>query len=362
MKVKKTIALLRGDGIGPEVIKEAVKVLDTVATKTSIEIQYDECLVGGASIDTYGKPITLETLQTCKESDVVLLGAVGGAKWDSLPLDMRPERALLEIRKELGCFANLRPIMLPSCLKDITPVKSSRVGNGIDMVILRELNYGLYYGGRGRRILDNGDTEAYDTAIYTITAIRQIAQLGFEIARSRRKNLVSMDKSNILETSCLWREVVTDVSEAYPDVALKHQLIDSGAMLLILKPSEFDVILVNNEFGDIISDEASVLAGSIGMVPSASIGSKPPFFFEPIHGTAPDIAGKNIANPLASILTAALIFEYGFKMDRQAEMIRTAVIKILEAGYRTKDIAGPEGKYVSTSQMGDLVAEAITHQ
>jgi 3-isopropylmalate dehydrogenase len=362
MKIHKRIVLLPGDGIGPEVIEETVKVLDRVAVRADINLEYDKCLVGGASIDVYGKPITTNTLEICKNSDSVLLGAVGGAKWDCLPLDIRPERALLEIRKALGCFANLRPIKLPSCLGDTTPLKSSLVQNGIDMVILRELNYGLYYGKRGRRILANGEVEAYDTGTYTVGAIRQIAQLGFEIARSRRRNIVSMDKSNILETSRLWREIVTQVSETYPDVTVKHQLIDSGAMLLIMKPTDFDVILVNNEFGDIISDEASVLAGSIGMVPSAALGSKPPFFFEPIHGSAPDIAGKNLANPIASILTGALLFQYGFGMNREAEMIRTAVAEVLEAGYRTRDIAGSAREYISKSQMGDLIAEAVSHQ
>jgi 3-isopropylmalate dehydrogenase len=361
MRVYKTIALLPGDGVGPEVIKETVKVLNVVADRAGIRLEYDECLVGGASIDMYGEPITARTLEICKNSDSVLLGAVGGDKWDNLPLKIRPERALLEIRKALGCFANLRPITLFSCLVDTTPVKSSLVQKGIDMVILRELNYGLYYGDRGRRNLANGEVEAYDTGTYTASAIRQIAQLGFEIARSRRRNIVSMDKSNILETSRLWREVVTQVSEMYPDITLKHQLIDSGAMLLITRPADFDVILVNNEFGDIISDEASVLAGAIGMVPSAALGLKPPFFFEPIHGSAPDIAGKNLANPIASILTGALLFQYGFGMNTEAAMIRTAVAEVLEAGYRTWDIAGSAIDYVSTSRMGDLIAEAVIH-
>lgn len=359
MKIRKTIALLPGDGVGPEVMRETVKVLDRVAVSADIDLQYTECLVGGASIDVYGKPVTADALEICKGSDSVLLGAVGGAKWDGLPLDMRPERALLEIRKSLGCFADMRPITLPSFLADAAPVKRSLVRNGIDMVILRELNFGLYYGDRGRRVLADGELEAYDTGTYTVGAIRQIAELAFELARSRRRSVVSMDKANILETSRLWREVVTKVSEEYPDVTLKHQLIDSGSMLLLTRPNDFDVILVNNEFGDIISDEASVLAGSIGMVPSAALGPKPPFFFEPIHGSAPDIAGKSLANPIGSILAGALMLQYGLGMKRQADSIRAAVTRALEAGYRTQDLADSSRDYVSTSRMGDLIAEAV---
>jgi 3-isopropylmalate dehydrogenase len=266
----------------------------------------------------------------------------------------------MTIRKTFGCFANLRPIWLPPCLADRTPLKPELVSGGIDIMIIREFIFGLYYGERGRRKLANGEIEAFDTSVYTEKAVHQVAKLAFDIAARRRKKLTSMDKSNILETSRMWREIVTRMGKDYPQVELRHQLIDSGAMLLMAKPAQFDVIVVNNEFGDIISDEASVLAGSLGMIPSAALGDHPPYFFEPIHGSAPDIAGQGIANPIATILTAAMILEYSFDLPEAAAGVRRAVEKVLNDGYRTRDITAPGQKYISTTEMGDRIASIIS--
>jgi len=357
---KKTIAVLPGDGVGPEVTREALKVLDAVAARTGLQFECIQGLVGGAAIDCCGEGLPEETLRICEDSDAIFLGAVGGPRWDDLPLEQRPESALLAIRRMSGCYANLRPIRLHPSLADRVPLKNNLVSQGVDIIIVRELMHGLYYGPRGRRPAQEGGEEAFDTAVYPVAAVEQVARLGFEIASRRRKHLVSMDKSNILETSRLWREVVARVASEYRDVTVRHQLIDSGAMLLMLQPSEFDVILVNNEFGDIISDEVSVLAGSLGMIPSASMGPRAPFFYEPTHGSAPDIAGRGIANPIGAILTAAMMLRYSFALENEARMIEAAVDATLAAGHRTPDIAGPSDTAISTSEMGSLIACAAT--
>jgi len=362
MALVKTLAVLPGDGIGQEVIPEALRVLEAIGQKTSVRFEHRRGLVGGAAIDQYGRPITAEVMAMCAECDAILLGAVGGPRWDDLPLDRRPESALLALRKAFDCYANLRPIWLDPCLVHSIPLREDVVGRGVDILIVRELAHGLYYGPRGRRTSGDGRLEAFDTAVYSEEAVERVARLAFSIAQKRRKHLVSMDKSNILETSKLWREVVTRVSQAYPEVTVRHQLVDSGAMLFVLRPSDLDVVLVNNEFGDILSDEAAVLAGSLGMIPSAAIGPRHPYFYEPIHGSAPDIAGQAIANPIGAILTAAMMLRYSFSLEGEARMVEAAVRDALRAGCRTRDIAGEGEPTVSTERMGDAVVEALREQ
>ncbi|MCX7014999.1 MAG: 3-isopropylmalate dehydrogenase [Candidatus Sumerlaeota bacterium] len=359
MKSKKTIAVLPGDGIGQEVVPEALKVLDAIAAKASMRFEYRECAAGGESIRKHGTPITAETLAVCRASDAIFFGAFGWPEWDHLPLKERPEWAFIVLRKEFDCFANLRPIWLPPCLIDRTPFKREHLQAGVDFLIVRELVNGLYYGERGRRKRANGEIEAFDTTVYTERAVEQVARLSFELARKRRRSLVSMDKSSILESSRLWRETVTRVAGDYPDVALRHLLIDTGAMHVLLKPTELDVIVTNNEFGDILSDEVAVLAGSLGMIPSAALGTKPPFLFEPIHGSAPDIAGQGVANPIGAILAAAMMLEFGFGMEREARRVKAAVEAVLNAGHRTRDLARPGETTVSTRKMGDLIVEEL---
>lgn len=360
MQIKENkVAILSGDGIGPEVMPEALKVLDVIAAKSKRRFIYLECLVGGTSIDVEGTPITAKTLEVCKSADAVLLGAVGDERWDSLPLSKRPEVALLEIRRSLECFANLRPIWLPQCIAETTPIRSELVASGVDILIVRELVHGLYFGPRGRRTNEKGKVEAFDTAVYSESAVRQVAEIAFKMASNRRCRIISMDKSNILETSRLWREVTEAVSVNFPEVELNHQLIDSGSMMLLCNPSEYDVVLLNNEYGDIISDEASLLAGSLGMMPSAALGVKHPFLYEPVHGSAPDIAGKGIANPIACILSAAMMLEYSFDMRAEARAVWAAVEQTLEAGCRTRDIAESGKGSASTVEMGEAIADAV---
>ena len=353
------IALIPGDGIGPEIVAEAVKVLDTVGERFGVSFTYNKILMGGCSIDAYGEPLTDEALEVAKKSDSVLLGAVGGnvgtSHWYQLPPNLRPEAGLLKIRKELGLFANIRPAYLYDELKAACPLNPEIVGDGFDMVIMRELTGGIYFGKRYTEEVD-GVKKATDICSYDENEIRRIAIKGFEIARKRRKNVISVDKANVLDTSRLWRKVVEEVAKDYPDVTLSHMLVDNCAMQLVKDPKQFDVILTENMFGDILSDEASMVTGSIGMLSSASLSEGKLGLYEPSHGSAPDIAGKNIANPIATILSAAMMLRYSFDMDEAADVVEAAVKRVLKEGYRTVDIMSPGLKQVSTTQMGDLIA------
>ncbi|MBZ4665173.1 3-isopropylmalate dehydrogenase [Mahella sp.] len=348
------IALVPGDGIGPDIIKQAVKVLKAIERPGEIEFEFTEVLAGGTAIDKTGHPLPEKSLDVCLASDAVLLGAVGGPKWDDLPGDLRPEQALLGLRKGLGVFANLRPAVLFPQLKKASPLKEEIIGEGIDVLVVRELIGGIYFGQRGR----DGD-KAYDTECYSVPEVERIARVAFDTARKRRRKVTSVDKANILESSRLWRETVTRVAEQYPDVELNHMYVDNCAMQLIRNPHQFDVIVTSNMFGDILSDEASMLVGSLGMLPSASLGDTKQGFYEPIHGSAPDIAGQDKANPLATILSIAMMLRYSFDLTRQADMIEHAVAQVLEDGYRTADIMENNMKLVGTDKMGDLVVEYL---
>jgi len=356
------IVLIPGDGIGPEIVAEAKKVLKHTAEKHGHDFSFTEIDMGGCSIDKYGVPLTDEALTRAKASDAVLLGAVGGkvgsCKWYDGAPNLRPEAGLLKIRKELGLFANLRPAYLYPELSDACPLKGDHLKNGFDMVIVRELTGGLYFGERYTKEV-NGVTTAVDTLIYTETEIRRIAKKAFEIAMKRRKSVTSVDKANVLDSSRLWRKVVTEVSKDYPEVALSHMLVDNCAMQLVADPGQFDVILTENTFGDILSDEASMITGSIGMLSSASLNETKLGLYEPSHGSAPDIAGQNIANPLATILSAAMLLRYSLDLDREADEIENAVKMILDEGIRTPDIFTEGCRKVSTSEMGDEIVRRI---
>jgi 3-isopropylmalate dehydrogenase len=348
------IALIPGDGIGKEVIDEAVKVLEAISKKYGHKFKMTELDAGGCAIDKYGKPLPEETLRICKKSDSVLLGAVGGYKWDTLPGNERPEQALLGLRKGLGLFANLRPAVLHNALREASPLKGDVIGENLDIMVVRELTGGIYFGDRGR----NGDT-AYDTEAYSKYEVERIAKVAFEIARKRNKKLVSVDKANILESSRLWREVVEEVAKDYPDVNLSHMYVDNAAMQLVRNPRQFDVIVTSNMFGDILSDEASMITGSIGMLPSASLADGKMGMYEPVHGSAPDIAGQNKANPLATIVSVAMMLRYSFDLEEEARAIETAVSNVLDKGYRTGDIMSEGMVQVGTKGMGDLVIQEI---
>jgi len=355
------IALIKGDGIGPEIVVEAQKVLAAVSKKTGVEFVYTEVLMGGVAIDATGVPLPEATAEICKASDAVLLGAVGGFKWDTLPGHLRPEAGLLGLRKALGLFANLRPAVIHDALIDASTLKSEVV-RGVDIMAVRELTGGVYFGERGRGVESTGEEFAYDTDKYNTMEVERIARSAFEIAMKRGKRLCSVDKANVLESSRLWRETVIKLSKEFPEVELSHMYVDNAAMQLIRYPLQFDVIVTSNLFGDILSDEASMLTGSIGMLPSASLGEKgKPGMYEPIHGSAPDIAGMNLANPLGTILSTAMMLRYSLGLEAQAKLIENAVTKVLEDGYRTKDITTPGGnfKIVGTIEMGSLVAERI---
>ena len=356
--MEKRIAVLAGDGIGPEVTAEAVKVLDTVAAKFGHTFSYDPVLIGGCSIDRHGVPITEEALSVCKASDGVLLGAVGGPKWDSCPADIRPEKALLAVRKELGLFSNLRPTKLFPQLASASPLKEEIVAKGIDLLIVRELIGGIYFGRR-QTVSTPAGKAAEDVMAYAEYEIERIGRVAFETARKRNRKLASVDKANVLDTSRLWREVMHRLSAEYPDVEYADYLVDNCAMQLIRNPQQFDVIVTENMFGDILSDEASMLTGSIGMMPSASLAAEGPGMYEPIHGSAPDIAGKNIANPLGTILSAAMMLRYSFDMAEEADAVEAAVEAVLDARYRTGDIMQDGCTPVSCSAMGSLVAERV---
>ena len=356
------IALIPGDGIGPEIVAEAKKVLDRVCEKYSHKFSYTEVLLGGASIDAHGVPLTEEAIAQAKASDAVLMGSIGGdaktSPWYKLEPSKRPEAGLLAIRKALNLFANLRPAYLYNELRDACPLRDEIIGDGFDMIIVRELTGGLYFGAR-KTTEENGVRTAVDTLSYNENEIRRIAIKAFEIARKRRNKVTSVDKANVLDSSRLWRSVVDDVAKDYPDVTLEHMLVDNCAMQLVRDPKQFDVILTENMFGDILSDEASMVTGSIGMLSSASLNETKLGLYEPSHGSAPDIAGQNKANPIATILSAAMMLRYSLDLDKEADAVETAVQKVLTAGYRTGDIMSEGCKLVGTKEMGDLIADAI---
>ena len=356
------IALIPGDGIGPEIVAEAKKVLDRVCEKYSHKFSYTEVLLGGASIDAHGVPLTDEAIAQAKASDAVLMGSIGGdaktSPWYKLEPSKRPEAGLLAIRKALNLFANLRPAYLYNELRDACPLRDEIIGDGFDMIIVRELTGGLYFGSR-KTTEENGVRTAVDTLSYNENEIRRIAIKAFEIARKRRNKVTSVDKANVLDFSRLWRSVVEDVAKDYPDVTLEHMLVDNCAMQLVRDPKQFDVILTENMFGDILSDEASMVTGSIGMLSSASLNETKLGLYEPSHGSAPDIAGQNKANPIATILSAAMMLRYSLDLDKEADAVEAAVQKVLTAGYRTGDIMSEGCKLVGTKEMGDLIADAI---
>lgn len=356
--MKYNIAVIPGDGIGPEVINEAIKVLDAVGGKYGHEFNYTQVLAGGAAIDAAGECLPQETIDIAKKSDAVLLGAVGGPKWDSLPGDKRPERALLGIRKELGLFANLRPAIMFDELKDACPIRPEKVEGGLDLLVVRELTGGIYFGERGYKDTNMGKA-AYDIEQYSEGEVKRIAEVAFDMAMKRNKKVTSVDKANVLESSRLWRKTVAEVAKNYPEVELENFYVDNTAMQLVYNPKQFDVIVTSNIFGDILSDEASMITGSLGMLPSASLAEGNFGMYEPVHGSAPDIAGTGKANPMATILSAAMMLKYTFGLSDEADAIESAVKKTLAAGYRTPDIMS-EGKTPSTTeQIGSLIAQNI---
>ena len=356
------IALIPGDGIGPEVVREAKKVLDTVCKKYGHTFSYTSLLMGGASIDVHGVPLTQETIDKAKASDAVLMGSIGGntatSPWYKLEPSKRPEAGLLSLRKALGLFANLRPAHLYDELRAACPLRDEIIGDGFDMMIMRELTGGLYFGEHKTEKVNGVDT-AVDVLTYSEEEIRRIAIKGFDIAMKRRKKVTSVDKANVLDSSRLWRKVVEEVAKDYPEVTLEHMLVDNCAMQLVKDPAQFDVILTENMFGDILSDEASMVTGSIGMLSSASLNETKFGLYEPSGGSAPDIAGQNIANPIATILSAAMLLRYSLDLDKEADAVEAAVAKVLKDGYRTGDIFSEGCKKVSTSEMGDLIAAAV---
>ena len=360
--MEKNIAVIKGDGIGPEIVTEAMKVLDKVAAKFGHKFNYEQLLMGGCSIDANGVPLTDETIERCKASDAVLMGSIGGdttkSPWYKLPANLRPEAGLLKIRKSLGLFANLRPCLLFSELASACPLKTEISEKGFDMLIMRELTGGLYFGERRTSEVD-GVMTAVDTLSYNEKEIRRIAIKAFDVAMKRRKKVTSVDKANVLDSSRLWRKVVEEVARDYPEVSYEHMLVDNCAMQLVKDPSQFDVILTENMFGDILSDEASMVTGSIGMLSSASLNETSFGLYEPSHGSAPDIAGKNIANPIATVLSAAMMLRYSLDLDQEADAVEAAVKKVLSDGYRTGDIMSEGCTQVSTTQMGDLLVERL---
>lgn len=352
------IGLLRGDGIGPEIVDSAVRVLKAVGEKYAISFTFTPYLIGGAAIDACGMPLPQETVDGCLGSDSVLLGAVGGPKWDTLPGNVRPEKALLGIRAAMGLFTNLRPAKLYPALKDECPLRADIVANGFDIMIVRELTGGIYFGERGYREGKYGE-EAYDTEAYSRMEIERIARVAFETARKRNKKVISIDKANVLETSRLWRKIVHEIAAEYPDVTVSDMLVDNAAMQLVRNPSQFDVVVTSNMFGDILSDEASQITGSIGMLPSASLGDTTRGLYEPIHGSAPDIAGQNKANPIATILSAAMMLLYAFDEKDASEAIVNAVDKVLNDGLRTADLARNGAAPLGTKEMTDEIIKRL---
>ncbi len=357
------LAVIPGDGIGPEIITEAKKVIDRIGIQYQHTFSYTDVLMGGASIDVYQNPLTDEAINSCLKSDAVLMGSIGGdpetSSWYQLPPHLRPEAGLLKLRKSLRLFANLRPALLYEELKNACPLKNEIVNDGFDIMILRELTGGLYFGAR-KTVMENGVEKAYDTLTYDEDEIRRIAVRAFEIADKRRKKVTSVDKANVLDSSRLWRKVVNETAKNYPHITLEHMLVDNCAMQLVKNPGQFDVIVTENMFGDILSDEASMITGSIGMLASASLNETKFGLYEPSHGSAPDIAGKNIANPIATILSAAMMLRFTFDLDKEAEAIERAVSQVLKQGYRTADIMSEGMKLVTTSKMGDFICTYIT--
>ncbi len=353
------IAVLPGDGIGPEITEQALKVMRLVAEKSGSSVQTEKALIGGGALDERGVPLPKDTVQLCQESDAVLLGAVGGPKWDEVQPELRPEKGLLGIRKELELFANLRPAMVFPQLAGASLLREDIAEKGIDLLVVRELTGGIYFGEpRGIDSRQLGRT-AYNTMIYSENEVRRIARIAFEAARKRGKRLCSVDKANVLEVSRMWREVLREVSEEYADVELEHMYVDNAAMQLVRDPSQFDVLVTGNLFGDILSDESAAITGSIGMLSSASLGRSNPGLFEPVHGSAPDIAGRDVANPLATILSAAMLFRFGLGLEREAEAIEKAVDQVLRDGYRTKDIMRPGQIAVGCEEMGEKVCAVL---
>ena len=356
MNKKNNILVLPGDGIGPEVCNEAIKVINHLNDVYKLDILIEESVVGGSAYEEFGNPLPEDTLKAAKEADAILLGAVGGPKWDNIDYELRPERALLELRAELDLFANLRPAILSKYLSDSSSLKSDKVQD-LNLLIVRELTGGIYFGEpRGRS--KSGDS-AFNTMIYSKTEIARIGRIAFEAAQKRNKNLCSVDKANVLEVSVLWREVISQLSEEYPDVELSHMLVDNAAMQLVRDPKQFDVIVTGNLFGDILSDIAAMLTGSIGMLPSASLNSENKGMYEPVHGSAPDISGKELANPIAAILSVAMMLKYSFNMNEASSAIENSIQEVLSEGYRTYDLEGSEKNKLSTSEMGNKIIEKI---
>ena len=356
MNKKNNILVLPGDGIGPEVCNEAIKVINHLNDIYKLDILIEEFAVGGSAYEEFGNPLPEDTLKAAKEADAILLGAVGGPEWDNIDYELRPERALLGLRAELDLFANLRPAILSKYLSDSSSLKSDKVQD-LNLLIVRELTGGIYFGEpRGRS--KSGDS-AFNTMIYSKTEIARIGRIAFEAAQKRNKNLCSVDKANVLEVSVLWREVISELSEEYPDVELSHMLVDNAAMQLVRDPKQFDVIVTGNLFGDILSDIAAMLTGSIGMLPSASLNSENKGMYEPVHGSAPDISGKELANPIAAILSVAMMLKYSFNMNEASSAIENSIQEVLSEGYRTYDLEGSEKNKLSTSEMGNKIIEKI---
>ena len=352
------IAVIKGDGVGPEIINEGIKVLNKIEEKYNHKFELTEVLAGGCAIDKENTPLPERTLEECKKSDAVLLGAVGGPKWDNIEPSIRPEKGLLGLRSGLNLFVNLRPATMYESIKESSPLRSDIVEKGVDFVVVRELTGGIYFGERKTEVINNVEV-AYDVEKYDENEIRRIGKKAFETARIRNKKLTCVDKANVLDSSKLWRKVMVELSKDYKDIELNFMYVDNAAMQLIKNPSQFDVIVTNNIFGDIISDEASIITGSIGMLPSASLREDKFGMYEPIHGSAPDIAGKNIVNPIATILSVAMMLRYSFNLEREAKDIEDAVTKVLNKGYRTADIYNKKGTVVGTKEMGDLIANEI---
>lgn len=352
------MAVIPGDGIGPEVVDESLKVLEKIGEKFNHKFKYNTLQAGGCAIDTEGIPLPEYTLLECKKSDAVIMGAIGGLKWDNPDAKVRPEQAILALRKGLNLYCNLRPAILHKTLKEASPLKDSIIGEGIDILVVRELTGGIYFGERGKAEV-NGIKEAYDTLKYNEIEIRRITKLAFEAAMKRDKRLTSVDKANVLDSSRLWRKIVEEIALEYPEITVNHMYIDNAAMQLVKNPKQFDVLLTDNMFGDILSDEASMITGSIGMLPSASLGENSFGLYEPIHGSAPDIAGKGVANPLATILSVGMMLKYTLGLEKEAKAIDDAVTRVLEKGYRTADIISEGMTLVKTKEMGDLVIKEL---
>jgi 3-isopropylmalate dehydrogenase len=356
--MKKNIVLRPGDGIGPEVVGAARQVLDAAAQRFGHHFEYQTHLIGGCSIDAHGVALTPEVLSACQKADAVLLGAVGGPKWDDPTAKVRPEQGLLALRKGLQTFANLRPVRPHPDMIDASPLRPERLAS-VDLLVVRELTGGIYFGEPRERRTVNGEIQAVDTMSYTQSEIRRVARLAFELARGRRRKVTSVDKANVLECSRLWRQTVVEVAEEFPDVTLEHILVDAATMYLIQRPASFDVMVTGNMFGDILTDEASVLTGSMGNLPSASLGEGGPGLYEPIHGSAPDIAGQGVANPIGAILSAAMMLRYSLGMEPEAAAVETAVDVVLSKGHRTRDLAKPNEKALNTAEMTEKIVEKL---